>query len=62
MLYSILKELADSAGNIGFVLDQTYTGDDAGVIALMQSLIAADSIPRHAEIATDIGVRVINPQ
>jgi len=59
MNYQILKQVIDSAGNIGFIFDQNYTGNDAGVAAFISSLIAGDGIFRFAQTATDLGVRTI---
>ena len=59
--YSILKQVIDSAGNVGFVLEQQFTGDDASALSLLQSLIQQDSIPRYAEIIGDAYTRTIQP-
>ena len=58
-MYSILKEIVDSAGNVGYVFDQSFIGDDAGVIEKIAELFAADGIPRFAQIQEGPLVRTI---
>lgn len=60
-MYSVLKQHVDSAGNVGYIFEQSYSGNDAGVIALMQSLIAGDGVPRFAQLAETTGLRDIQP-
>jgi hypothetical protein len=58
MLYRIMKQSTDEAGNIGYILDEEFEGSELEIKAKLAEL-NLEGYEHQAEFDTDSGVAVI---